>query len=65
MIPQVRDLVIGMIETKSIPCECAFCENLLTTENVYSPFATVCRECADVIEDGEKSWDKPSRPQTW
>lgn len=44
---QVRDLVLGMVETNSLPCVCDSCEIALTDENVYSPFATVCKGCTD------------------
>lgn len=47
---QVRDIVLGMVETESQPDCCDLCGELLSDNNIYSPFATVCRECADEAE---------------
>lgn len=54
MNSQARDIVRGMIEADSIPEVCDICGAKLDG-NRYSPFATICRECADEATDAENS----------
>ena len=46
---QIRDLVMGMVETQSIPCDCSLCGQDLDNQNRYSAHATICRDCSDVV----------------
>lgn len=47
MNPQSRDIVRGMLATGTLPDACQICGEELGNTNRYSPFADVCRACAD------------------
>lgn len=47
--------VLGMVETNSSATVCEICEEQpLTDEHKHSPFATVCKACADQIQREEQ-----------
>lgn len=52
MTAQTRDLVAAMRRADSVPCECGLCGREMGDDR-HSPFATVCRQCADDLEAEE------------
>lgn len=55
MNTQVRDLIISENEAirdgglEGYNCLCCVCGEVLTDDNVYSPHAHCCKDCADSV----------------
>lgn len=54
MTAQVRDLALGMVETNSFATHCGVCDSAMNDADKHSPFATVCKTCADEIQREEQ-----------